>query len=320
MLPDNGQAGRGHAAQVRRVTAGVAHSVRVVELPGLTEKGDVSHWLAASGTVEAVLGLAQACGNAESDHAGEADVTSPAVEIDITILRLNRRPPPPLPLAVFGASWWDWIGGAAKAACCPPDYIAAPLLASASALIVNARWARAWPGWDEPPHLMARRGGRQRRWQDARHARPVRACAARIGATNGRGFPGPACRVEASRRSRQATRKPGRKKSQKLKAKRSMPPRPDGADVDPQPQEPRLKLHDVTIEKVGSVLNDTCAPKGLLMVRDELAGWLLGMNTYNDSARAPSGWRPERQSIPSAWPVDGGTGRRAAGTLALVLA
>jgi hypothetical protein len=41
----------------------------------------------------------------------------------------------------------------------------------------------------------------------------------------------------------------------------------------------------VTIEKVASILAGG-APKGLLMVRDELAGFLLGMNQYNDAARA----------------------------------
>jgi Protein of unknown function (DUF3987) len=30
----------------------------------------------------------------------------------------------------------------------------------------------------------------------------------------------------------------------------------------------------------------TATPKGVLLTRDELAGWLLGMNTYNDGARA----------------------------------
>ena len=30
----------------------------------------------------------------------------------------------------------------------------------------------------------------------------------------------------------------------------------------------------------------TATPKGILMSRDELAGWLLGMNTYIDGARA----------------------------------
>jgi hypothetical protein len=41
----------------------------------------------------------------------------------------------------------------------------------------------------------------------------------------------------------------------------------------------------VTIERVASLLATT-ALKGLLIVRDELAGWICGMNAYNDSGRA----------------------------------
>jgi hypothetical protein len=68
------------------------------------------------------------------------------------VMRLRRRPPPPLPLKVFGDAWSDWIVGAAKAAACPPDYVAAPLLASVSTLIGHARWPEI-VGWREPPHL-----------------------------------------------------------------------------------------------------------------------------------------------------------------------
>ena len=72
---------------------------------------------------------------------------------DMAVLRLHRRPPPALPLAVFGDEWGRWIADAAEAAACPPDYVAVPLLASVSAVIGHARWAQATPGWSEPPHL-----------------------------------------------------------------------------------------------------------------------------------------------------------------------
>ena len=72
---------------------------------------------------------------------------------DMGVLRLHRRPPPRLPIEVFGPEWGAWITTAAQAAACPPDYVAAPLLASVSALIGHARWAQATPGWAEPPHL-----------------------------------------------------------------------------------------------------------------------------------------------------------------------
>src|ERR1041384_634959 len=74
-------------------------------------------------------------------------------EPDMSVLRPDRPRPPNLPLSVFGPAWAEWIASAAEAAACPPDYVAAPLLAAASALIGNARWAQATPGWAEPPHL-----------------------------------------------------------------------------------------------------------------------------------------------------------------------
>ena len=46
-----------------------------------------------------------------------------------------------------------------------------------------------------------------------------------------------------------------------------------------------MRQNDVTIEKVAHLLAAT-APKGLLIVRDELAGWIAGMNAYNDAGRA----------------------------------
>jgi hypothetical protein len=52
-----------------------------------------------------------------------------------------------------------------------------------------------------------------------------------------------------------------------------------------EPQAPRLRQHDVTIEKVAELLAHA-APKGLLIVRDELAGWITGMNAYNGGGRA----------------------------------
>lgn len=52
ILPDNDTPGRDHAGQVTRSLHGTAAGIRVVELPGLPEKGDVSDWLDAGHTVE----------------------------------------------------------------------------------------------------------------------------------------------------------------------------------------------------------------------------------------------------------------------------
>src|SRR5215204_107915 len=91
---------------------------------------------------------------AERVHDGIDDAEDvPWPEPDMGVLRLHRRRPPQLPLAIFGTEWAGWIEDAAEAAACTPDYVAAPLLAAASALIGHARWAQATPGWSEPPHL-----------------------------------------------------------------------------------------------------------------------------------------------------------------------
>ena len=51
VLPDNDKPGSDHAESIGRSADGKAVSVKVVELPGLSPKGDVSDWLDAGGTV-----------------------------------------------------------------------------------------------------------------------------------------------------------------------------------------------------------------------------------------------------------------------------
>lgn len=59
ILPDNDQPGRNHADQVARALKGRARSVKVIDLPGLPDKGDVSDWMAAGGDAEALCVLAE---------------------------------------------------------------------------------------------------------------------------------------------------------------------------------------------------------------------------------------------------------------------
>lgn len=60
ILPDNDAAGRKHAAQVTNHLHGTAKSIRIVQLPDLPPKGDVSDWLASGGTAEQLSTLADA--------------------------------------------------------------------------------------------------------------------------------------------------------------------------------------------------------------------------------------------------------------------
>jgi hypothetical protein len=58
ILPDNDKPGQEHAEGVARSLRGIAASLKVVNLPGLPEKGDVSDWLKAGGTVEKLKQMA----------------------------------------------------------------------------------------------------------------------------------------------------------------------------------------------------------------------------------------------------------------------
>jgi hypothetical protein len=60
IIPDNDEPGRQHARQVAQSLHGKAASVKIVELPGLPDKGDVSDYLANGGTVDQLDQLARA--------------------------------------------------------------------------------------------------------------------------------------------------------------------------------------------------------------------------------------------------------------------
>jgi hypothetical protein len=60
ILPDNDEPGRTHANEVAASLQGVATRVRIVELPGLPANGDVSDWIAAGNTLEALWQLVDA--------------------------------------------------------------------------------------------------------------------------------------------------------------------------------------------------------------------------------------------------------------------
>lgn len=59
LLPDNDDAGRKHAAEVAQKLNGIAKRIRILELPGLRNKGDVSDWLDQGGTIEELEQLAE---------------------------------------------------------------------------------------------------------------------------------------------------------------------------------------------------------------------------------------------------------------------
>ena len=71
ILPDNDKPGDEHAATVSRALDGIAASVKVLRLPGLPSKGDVTDWFGNGGTVEQLRAMVERLG------AGAAFMPSP---------------------------------------------------------------------------------------------------------------------------------------------------------------------------------------------------------------------------------------------------
>jgi putative DNA primase/helicase len=71
ILPDNDKPGRKHAEHVARALDGIAAEAKILALPGLPRKGDVSDWLANGGTLQELERLAD-----------EAPAWNPTTEAD----------------------------------------------------------------------------------------------------------------------------------------------------------------------------------------------------------------------------------------------
>lgn len=147
LLPDDDEPGRKHMATIARSLLGVAASVRLVELPDLPEKGDVSDWLDAGGTREALIALVKATEPMTAD-----DLANPSY-----LHNSSGHPAtldvPPFPVDVLPDALSRYVEEGAAAIGVPTDMIALPLLAFAAGTIGNSRAVLVKAGWLERPIL-----------------------------------------------------------------------------------------------------------------------------------------------------------------------
>ena len=118
-------------------SAGHAWTIGVIA--GLAEAG-----IDMTEAADLVIGTSSGATAAAQVRSGmpAAELLASVLSTPVQPVGQSRERPPSLPIAVFG-QWGDWILQAGEAAACPVDYVAAPLLTSASALIGHARWAQA---------------------------------------------------------------------------------------------------------------------------------------------------------------------------------
>lgn len=201
-------------------------------------------------------------------------------EPEARFLRPEIPKPPALPLDdVLGQRWARWIRQAAEAKAAPPDYVAAALLAVSGALIGNTRWASPWDGWAEPPVIWAMAIGspsmNKSPGLDAvltplkRMEREARTKAESV-------LSDWKARAEIAKLAEQTWKEAVRSA---MRSGADMPAKPKEADPGPEPVLPRFAITDTTIEKLGVILSGQ--PRGALLARDELSGWLMSMTRYS---------------------------------------
>ena len=200
-------------------------------------------------------------------------------EPDPRLLRPESPPAPELALRdVLGARLTQWVTDAAESKGAPADYVFAATLSVAGATIGNARWASPWPGWAEPPVIWTMCVG----LPSAGKSPAIDAAVQPL-----RKAERPMREAAEDRRKVWAEQDELAKLTETIwkeaakaaiKADKTPPERPAGCDAGPSPHIPRLVVSDGTIERLVAILAHQ--PRGILQMRDELAGWLQGMQRY----------------------------------------
>ena len=205
---------------------------------------------------------------------------------EMGFLSRTRLPAPSLPLDAFGPWWAGWITQAAAGANAPPDYVVAPLLAAASALIGNARWARGWDGWREPPVLWCASVGNPSSGKSPGAAPVMRDVLGAVETSMARDYPDELAAWREGAKVAELVEKQWELNVRTaIKKGDPLPPKPREATHRPAPVRPRVRVADATVEALAAILHGL--PKGVLHVRDELAGWLLNLQRYSGGNDRP---------------------------------
>jgi len=299
ILPDADDKGRRHALQVAQSVQGIAASVRILELPGLPPNGDVSDWLAAGGTREKLRELARATPEWTPSPHGDSAATAATAE-DGDQAHGEEEPPEfqPFPTEILPWPICDYIDGGGRALGCDASFIALPLLAALAAAVGNSRRIKLKESWSEPCVVWTVTIGPSGTLKSPAWELGVRPLQRRQDIA----FQDYAEAMHQHERDSACYdadygewKKGGRKKGQ---------PPPDRPE---QPTAVRFLCSDCTVEALAVLLEEN--PRGILLARDELSGWLASFDAYKSArgADAPHWLSMHRAGVLT---VDRKSGRR----------
>ena len=258
LLPDNDEPGRAYAREVAKILSKLrpAPNFKTVVLPDLPPGGDMADW------VQAQEGVAPEDQRSRLDTMADEAVASPANTVE-SFLEWRPFPVDALPEPVRG-----FVLAGAKAIGCDASFVALPLLTVLASAIGNTRRIQLKRGWAAPSILwcaivgesgsakspafkLAMRPLRERQRKALeRHEEALREHFADMAHHEKQ--------LSGWRRTKQTTQDP--------------PEKP----VEPVAE--RYIVSDTTVEALAPLLLGN--PRGLLLARDELAGWLGSFDRY----------------------------------------
>jgi Protein of unknown function (DUF3987) len=238
--------------------------VRVVELPNLPDKGDVADWIDAhphkadSGTLRADL---DALGRGAPPH-------EPDPPDDSDQFR-------PFPVAELPEPVRGFVAAGARAIGCDPSFVALPVLVALAAAVGNTRRLELRHSWHVAPILWAAVVGESGTAKTPAFELALRAVRAQQDAAflrNAREQDAHARQLAVWERDHAAWKR----------SKGGGPP----PDKPQPPRSERYVVNDTTVEALVPILLDN--PRGVLLERDELAGWFGSFDRYAGGGKGGS--------------------------------
>ena len=111
IIPDNDDSGRAHAATVARHLKPAAARVRILELPGLPEKGDVSDWIEQGGTQSDFEALVENCATHLTPGIARPSEALEGTEDEVALEFSNRHASELRHVNPWHRwLWWDGVG------------------------------------------------------------------------------------------------------------------------------------------------------------------------------------------------------------------
>ena len=259
ILPDRDGPGMQYAEKVASILAKLKPPpvVKVVELPELPDHGDIADWVGARPETDA--------GELRRQVEALVDEVA-AIRPDRPVRRIEQYQPFPtdaLPEPIRG-----FVIAGATAIGCDTSYVALPLLTALGAAIGNTRRIQLKRGWLGPPIIWTAIVGESGTSKSPAFKLVMRAIEARQTKSLD-------AHAEAMKRYDDEISQHNKAMSEWMRDKKTVEPPP--AKPDP-PVAARFVVKDITVEALAPLLLEN--PRGVLVARDELAGWLASFDLY----------------------------------------